>query len=119
MGIFDSLRFWKKDAEPSAPPMPMRGMDFSPPPGAEPPGAEFAGLSGGGPRFGAAPFPEAPMPSLAQAAGSERDFQVLSAKLDTIHAQLDLVLQRLEALQRPAQPEERAAPGRAEPWRWR
>ncbi len=114
MTLMDKLKFWKKEEEapPDLPSPPEMGgpPEAMPPPSldvmgmprpmpgvTEPPGAAPTPPTGG-------PFaaqPEIPKPeAFAQAAApADQQFQLISSKLDTIKAQLETILQRLDRLE--------------------
>lgn len=106
MGFLDKLKFWKKEEEfelpePVAPGMGDSGMLEQRPgfPAQEQP-----------PGFGGAPFdqspgfpPAEPQVPPAQTFGQQQpdqQMQLLNSKLDTIKAQLETVLQRLERMEK-------------------
>ncbi|RJQ19938.1 hypothetical protein C4580_04605 [Candidatus Woesearchaeota archaeon] len=127
MSVMDKLRFWKKDDSlelPSEPPAfnPPQGLS-APPLGGEPdfnapaigpgpaPGQPFdERQSFGQPQPSA--FGQAQQQSFAQQSfsppGQDQQLQLIAAKLDTIKAQLETVLNRLDAMERKnSVPEER------------
>ncbi|VVB80989.1 Uncharacterised protein [uncultured archaeon] len=97
MGLFDKLQFWKK--EEALPEMPAAPEILAPEQPA-PMGVEHLGM----------PHPmEPPEPAFQpQSFGQQQQFtmssdqqlQLISSKLDTIKAQLETVLQRLERLEK-------------------
>jgi hypothetical protein len=101
MGVFD---FLKRKKEEEMPEIPLEH------PGMPSPIPELAESFPGQPPFGQpAPmgqlaFPQ-PSPMVSPPPSLDRELQLISAKLDTLKAQLDIVIQRLERLERS--PEER------------
>ena len=106
MGMLDKLKFWKKEEEmpseyprPSelsvqeqSAPMDMEHMGMPrPAPGITEPPME--------PSVPSAAFPQ-PQAFQQAAMSSDQQLQLISSKLDTIKAQLETVLQRLERLER-------------------
>lgn len=134
MGIFDKLKFWKREEE-----IPQFDMDRYPGVETTPPGAELQGMAPPGGRgiteppmedLGPAPLPPSrgmggiPAPSAFAPAPSappydvSRDMQVVQAKLDTLKALLDSVVGKLERIERAQQPrEEEAVPLSVRRWR--
>lgn len=128
--MFDKLKFWKKEESSfdsprfqDTPPLSQPPSEFSPPnlggPGQSLPEPDFS-VPGGEPQprnipplgqqsFGARDsFPQPSFnqqPSFSQPPqSSDQQFQLISAKLDTIKAQLETVLNRLDSLERKNQP---------------
>ncbi len=120
MGLMDKLKFWKKEEE--MPPEFPRAAEFAPPeqhapmgmeqmgmprpmPGvSEPPAEDFGQqqFSGQVPRaFGQQQFAQQQQLSPVT---TEQQLQLISSKLDTIKAQLETVLQRLDRLERKEEP---------------
>ena len=115
MSLLDKLMFWKKHDEPALP-EPVPSME---PPGMEqpaPPGMEHLGMPPSGPGINEPPAapPEQHIPAAfaqaeqaqqpQQGMSSDQQMQLISSKLDTIKAQLETVLQRLDRLERKEQP---------------
>ncbi|MBW2970016.1 hypothetical protein KY319_02735 [Candidatus Woesearchaeota archaeon] len=105
MSVIDKLKFWKKEEE--APPEYPKTPEFTPPPETPPAGMEHLGMPR--PTPGLEPPAEpgfepsfAPPKAFAQQASmsSEQQLQLINSKLDTIKAQLETVLQRLERLEK-------------------
>ncbi|MBS3125652.1 hypothetical protein J4211_05400 [Candidatus Woesearchaeota archaeon] len=93
------LKFWKpkeESPEPQLPPEPNEplGMGMN---------AAMAGLPHENPAFAPQAFEQRTafgQPSAAQGPSVEQQMQLLSAKMDTIKAQLETVLQRLDSMSR-------------------
>jgi hypothetical protein len=129
MGIFGKLAFWRKKEEPLPPlggapglGLPKDDLGLSPPEGLEeptaagiaPPGAPPE-IPGPAPMPGSEPEPTSPMstppgfraqpPPPMGPPHMEKDFELISAKLDALKASLDSVNQRLANLERIARGE--------------
>jgi hypothetical protein len=110
MGLMDKLKFWKKEEEmPSEFP---KAAEFAPPEQQAPMGMEQMGMPRPMPgiteppaEFGqqvpqAFPQPQSFSQQQQFAPTTEQQLQLISSKLDTIKAQLETVLQRLDRLER-------------------
>jgi hypothetical protein len=140
MGLFDKLKFWKKEEVPEFELGKYPGLEAAPPgtamPEMAPPGGpgitEIPHLEELGPvpppptPLGARPFapPGMPAPSAfapvpsAPAQDMTRDMQIVQAKLDTLKVLLDSINARLERMERMQQPkEEEAVPLAVRRWR--
>ena len=111
MGIMDKLKFWKKEEELPEFPKPA---EFAPPEQQAPMQAEQMGMPRPVPGLTepmegqtsspfAQPFPQ-PQAFQQAAISSDQQLQLISSKLDTIKAQLETVLQRLDRLERREEP---------------
>ena len=111
MGMMDKLKFWKKEEE--TPPEFPRAAEFAPPEQSMPGGMEQMGMPRPMPGlteppsedFGQQQFGVQAPRAFAQQqqfvpVTTEQQLQLMSSKLDTIKAQLETVLQRLERLER-------------------
>ena len=103
-------KFWKKEEAPPEMPMPqdLGPPDMGMPQEMKPPGLEGLGMPESAPGIDQPPLaPMEPMPSAQpafaqqQPAGmsTEQQLQLISSKLDTLKAQMDVVLQRLERME--------------------
>jgi len=121
MTVMDKLKFWRKHEEPEIPEPQMPSMEpGATPPGMDqqaggmPPGMEHLGMPPSGPGINEPPAapPEQHVPTAfaqleqpaQQGMSTEQQLQLISSKLDTIKAQLETILQRLDRLERKEQP---------------
>jgi hypothetical protein len=128
MGIFDVLKFWKKREEQSEgfptgmpefgtenPPMPGMSKFDLPKLGEKMPSDESGfggapGMSGSGAMSGSSGMPPSPEfrpfptpDASTQGAAIEKDFAIVSAKLDTLKAKLELIEQKIEKIEKIAE----------------
>ena len=111
MGLFSKLAFWRRSEEPLAPPK-LPSLEPLPPP--RPPSLEHLGPEPGlplesmpplhAPGLGSEPSPHAlePVPAAPLKPSllpASNEHQLIVSKLDTIKAQLDAVLSRLERIE--------------------
>ena len=108
MGMFDKLKFWKREEE--MPELPheefTRPEETSLPEQHAPPGMEQFGMPRPIPGLTEPPVepsvPSAMPQAFAQQAAmsSDQQLQLINSKLDTIKAQLETVLQRMDRLEK-------------------
>jgi hypothetical protein len=111
MGVMDKLKFWKKEEVPEFP----KPADFAMQEQQMPGGMEQMGVPRSIPGINEPPmegqtsspfaqppqtFPQAFQQQQQFAGTTEQQLQLISSKLDTIKAQLETVLQRLERLEK-------------------